>query len=109
MKHLLFTVHDVKAEIFLPPFFVPTIGIATRAFKDCVNSAEHVFGKHPADYTLFSLGSFDDQDATIDWESKKSLGNGVEFIDSNHVHTVKEFRDAAHTSIQPDENSGDPS
>lgn len=107
MKHLLFTVYDEKAEVFTPPFFVPTLGIATRAFADCINSDEHQFGKHPADYTLFQLGSFDDHDALLEHVDKQMLGNGVEFIQSS---TTKTFEGMEHeptiTPVQPDKDSG---
>lgn len=106
MNHLLFTVYDEKAEVFLPPFFVPTVGIATRAFKDTINSDSHQFGKHPSDYTLFSLGYFDDSTAEIVSATKKSLGNGVEFIDPEHKDSLGDFRnDPSNTPIQPDEDS----
>ena len=82
MNHLLFTVYDEKAEIFLPPFFVPTIGLATRAFADCVNAPDHQFGKHPHDYSLFQLGHFDDHTAEMVAADKKSLGNGVEYVET---------------------------
>ncbi len=75
----LYTVYDEKAEAFLPPFFVPAHGLALRAFKDCVNSPDHQFGKHPADYTLFYLGDWDDVTCEFDIGARKSLGNGVEF------------------------------
>lgn len=81
MIQKLYTVYDEKAEAFLPPFFVPQHGLALRAFKDCVNSKDHQFGKHPADYTLFYLGDWDDSDCEFDLGARKSLGNGVEFID----------------------------
>lgn len=80
MNQLLFTVYDSKAEIFLPPFFVPTIGIASRAFEDSINSDDHQFGKHPQDYTLFFLGSYSQDNAEFDLCDKKSYGNGVEFL-----------------------------
>ena len=101
MKHLLFTIYDEKAEVFLPPFFVPTIGIATRAFKDSINSDDHTFGKHPSDYTLFQLGSFDDHDASLEPADKKSLGNGVEFIDNT---PPERQHGPPNTPIQPDQN-----
>jgi len=103
MKHLLFTVYDEKAEMFMSPFFVPTLGLAIRAFADCVNSDDHHFGKHPQDYTLFGLGEFDDSDATFNHKSKKSLGNGVEFLSKSHISAVEEFENAPNTSIQSDQ------
>lgn len=102
MLHKLFTVYDEKAEVFLPPFFVPTLGIALRAFTDAINSDSHQFGKHPSDYTLFELGSFDDHDATLQEKAKKSLGNGVEFIDPEHEHSLGEFNGQNDPPIQSD-------
>lgn len=104
MKHLLFTVYDEKAEVFLPPFFVPTIGLATRAFSDCVNTPDHQFGKHPADYTLFQLGEFYDHDASFVETNKKSLGNGVEYVGippTNSQGTA--HHGPSNTPIQPDQ------
>lgn len=54
-----FSVFDVKAQAYLPPFFLPEVAMGVRAFGDCVNDMSHAFGRHPADYTLFLLGAFD--------------------------------------------------
>lgn len=75
----LYSVYDEKAEAFIPPFFVPAHGLALRAFKDCVNSKDHHFGKHPQDYTLFYLGEWDDVTGEFLLVDRKPLGNGVEF------------------------------
>lgn len=79
MKQNAYTVYDEKAQAFLPPFFMHQDGMATRTFADCVNDADHNFGKHPHDYTLFQIGSFDDNTGELTATEKKSLGNGVEF------------------------------
>ncbi len=99
---LLFTVHDVKAETFMPPFFVPSKGLAIRAFEDCINSEDHHFGKHPADYTLFFLGSFDTDTAEFDLMDKTSVGNGVEFV---NPLKPKDPPNVPESSRSPDENS----
>jgi len=98
MKHLLFTIYDEKADVFMPPFFVPAVGLATRAFSDCINSETHAFGKHPSDYTLFQIGEFDDSVAEITNCEKKSLGNGVEFVSKSHISAIQEFE---HGSQRP--------
>lgn len=79
MIQQMYSVYDEKAGAFLPPFFVPTHGIALRAFKDCVNSKDHQFGKHPADYTLFYFGDFEDADGEWINQCRKPLGTGVQF------------------------------
>lgn len=107
MIQKLFTVFDEKAEAFLPPFFVPTDGIAKRAFADCVNSKDHQFGKHPADYTLFFLGEFYEHDASIVLVNRKVVGNGIEFLRSDMADTLQELRDdSPNTPVLPNKTSG---
>jgi len=66
MKLHMFSVYDKKAAAFLPPFFLPTTAMAQRVFKDCVQDAEHQFGKHPEDYSLYFCGAFDDVAGCVD-------------------------------------------
>lgn len=84
MEQKVFSVYDEKAEAFLPPFFLPTIGIAARAMTDCVNDPGHQFAKHPSDYTLFLLAEFDDSTGYFH-EMKKPLGSLVEYKNSEQV------------------------
>jgi len=80
MKHNMFVIYDVKANAYLQPWFLSQEGMATRAFSDCVNDPEHNFGRHPEDYTLFNIGTFNDHDARIEWQAPKSMGNGLEYL-----------------------------
>ncbi len=82
MKHKMFVIYDVKANAYMQPWFLTQEGMALRAFSDCVNDADHNFGRHPEDYTLFNIGSFDDANADIKWQPPKSMGNGLEFVRS---------------------------
>ena len=79
MKQKIFAIYDGKANAYLTPFFLHQEGMAIRVFSDCINSDTHQFGKHPQDYTLFSLGSWDDDKAKFLTTNPKSLGNGLEF------------------------------
>ncbi len=96
----IYTVHDVKGETFMPPFFVPSRGLAIRAFEDCINSEDHHFGKHPADYTLFSLGIFDTDSGEFDLTDRLSVGNGIEFLNP----LKPSGNPNANSSRSPDEN-----
>lgn len=80
MIQIIYSVYDVKAQAYLPPFFLHTNGMAKRVFADCCQDQQHQFGKNPHDYTLFQLGAFDDATAKIKLENAPiSLGNGLEF------------------------------
>ncbi len=76
MNHRIFVIFDAKARAYLPPFFLPEAGQATRAFSDMVNNPEHQFGLHPEDYTLFEIGTFDDRDCKL-LQLKSFITHGV--------------------------------
>ncbi len=81
MKHRVFAIFDSKARAYLPPFFMPEAGQATRVFSDMVNSEEHAFGKHPEDYTLFEIGTFDDRSGYVSMLKEHiTHGVGVAFL-----------------------------
>ena len=86
MNHRIFVVFDSKAVAFLPPFFMPEAGQAVRVFSDMVNDDSHAFGKHPEDYTLFEIGTFDDREGKL-LQLKQSIthGVGVAFLRSGLV------------------------
>ena len=74
----VFTVYDDKSEAYLQPFFLDTVGQARRAITDCVNDVNHQFCKHPSDYTLFELGTFDDSTGEFT-KCRKTHGNLIEY------------------------------
>lgn len=65
MIYIVCCVHDVKAGAFLPPFFVRNRAEAIRSFADAVRDDKHQFCRHPEDYTLFSIGGFDDEKGIV--------------------------------------------
>jgi hypothetical protein len=82
----MFTVFDSKAEAFLPPFYLAAVGQAIRHFSDTASDPQHAFGRHPDDYTLFQIGTFDDQHASFDiLESKISLGTALELLNPDRL------------------------
>lgn len=81
MKHIIFTVLDHQAKAHIPPFFYPQEGLAVRAFTDYVNDPEHPWGKHPEDYTLLSIGEYDEETADIlPFDVPIVYGVGVKFL-----------------------------
>lgn len=80
MKLFSFAIFDSAAGVYDRPFFAQSDGQAMRAFGDMCVSAEHPFGQHPADYTLFRVGVYNDADASLVGESPERLCNGVEMV-----------------------------
>ena len=76
----VYTVHDIKAEAYITPFFLPTDAVAERTFTDCANDRNHQFGKNPADYTLFKVGEFDTQTGVFSiYETPTPIGKALDF------------------------------
>lgn len=61
------SVRDSAVEAFMNPFVVPATGAAVRSFKDEVNrkDAGNAMNKHPDDYELYVLGTFDERTGAI--------------------------------------------
>jgi len=67
-KHVVLSVLDRSVGAFGRPLFVPSVGAGVRSFQDEVNRAaeDNVMYKHPEDFILFELGSFDDALGTFE-------------------------------------------
>lgn len=55
----MFSVFDAKARNFNTPFFMRERGEALRAFADLANDLTTLVGRHPSDFTLYEVGTFD--------------------------------------------------
>lgn len=89
METKIFAIYDTKAKAYLPPWYMPEIGQALRVFSDAINDKTTEFNKHPEDYTLFHLGSFDNQTAHCTlYDAPQSLGVGIEMY---QPQTLQDF------------------
>lgn len=61
----VFSIYDSKVGSYLEPFFVKSTGEAERAIMDLVNKPDHHFNVHSADFTLFEIGSWDEDTGTF--------------------------------------------
>lgn len=61
-----YSLHDVKALQYHPPFFQSTDAAAVRALRDLVNDMNTTVGRHPADFKLYCVGTYDDETARFE-------------------------------------------
>lgn len=61
MIYQVFSVKDLKAAAFAPPFFLHRKEVALRTFRDALADPTHPMSAHPEDYVLYCLGEFDDE------------------------------------------------
>ena len=78
----VFAVYDSKAEAYLPPFFAQTDGLAIRLFQQAANEVNHNFNKWSEDYTLFTIGEWDQDSGTLfAAKANTSLGTALQYRD----------------------------
>ena len=85
MKLNAYTIFDVASGTYMRPFFCGADGEATRGFNDIALDANHEVGKHPQDYTLYRMGSFNRQL----WEKLKAA-NG--YTDQELAEVLNNFK-----------------
>ena len=81
MKIKIYSVHDNQANAFLNPFFMNSDAEARRAIVDLTRDADHLFGRHPADYALYCHGELDNVAGTFDtFENPKKIISCLEIV-----------------------------
>lgn len=74
----VFAVFDSAANVFGNPWVMLTKAEAMRGFEVAANDPESKINAHPADFTLFYLGEFDNVEGAYKLEQvPESLGNAV--------------------------------
>lgn len=89
MKQLAYAVRDSKAERFLPPFFAINRAVALRMFSQACTDTGHQFNQHSGDFTLFEVGTFDDETGSIASNEKghENLGLAAQYKQSTMSRT----------------------
>lgn len=80
MKLNVYTIYDSKVKAYMAPFMAQTNGAALRMFEDTVRDEKTVLNKHPEDYSLFAIATFDDSTGKYEnLETPNSLGVAIEY------------------------------
>ena len=88
MKLQMYSIFDQAAKAFAQPFFMHNDGLAIRAFQDNANSADSQIAKHPDQFTLYNIGTYDDQTGQVDTVDPKSLGIAQTYIQPEEQNTL---------------------
>jgi len=82
MIYKVFAVLDIKAGYFSRPWYFPSTGEALRTFQDLASDMSTLVGKHPGDFSLYMIGTWNDASGQFDQATFafEHLGNAVDFI-----------------------------
>ncbi len=78
MKLNIYSIFDTASGLYSRPFFTQADAEAIRTFTDIAADEGHSVGMHPEDYTLFRIGTFDDNNALLNNEANESLCTALE-------------------------------
>lgn len=76
----VYTIFDSAASAHMRPFFMQSDGQAIRSFSDLALDADHEVGKHPEDYSLCRIGTWNDQNAQLTPEHTEVLTTGLKVV-----------------------------
>jgi hypothetical protein len=78
MKLVIVVIRDIVANVYAQPQFVASLGGTIRGFGDEINRAaeDNPLYKHPEDFEMFTLGVYDDSDASFELTKPVSVAVG---------------------------------
>ncbi len=83
MRLNAYSIFDSASGAYMRPFFLLADSQALRSFTDIATDADHEVGKHPEDYSLVRIGTFDDQTGKLHPEDVLVLAIGIEVVSSS--------------------------
>lgn len=85
----IFSVYDSKATAYLQPFFSVNVETALREFSTAVNG-EGQFNQYAEDYSMFLLGTFDQDEGTFILESAPiHCGNAITLKEARSADSIR--------------------
>lgn len=66
MTHIIVAVRDRQLNAFMRPFTAASPGQAIRAFRDEINTPGSELNRHPEDYELYQLATYDEHTGVIE-------------------------------------------
>lgn len=86
MLFTVFSIYDSAISTWLPPMYARNKGEMLRNFSDGVKDRESKLSKHPGDYSLFELGTFDDDKCIFTLlKAPIRLCLAMDFVSDGHV------------------------
>ena len=93
MRLNVYTIFDSAAGAYMRPFFMQSDGQALRSFTDIATDKDHEIGKHPEDYSLYRIGTYDDNVGRLVPEDKECLATAEEVVSASRNRAVENFQD----------------
>lgn len=95
MITVMYAIYDEKSKIYNKPFSMINEAVAIRAVKDLTLDKNTEVGRHPYDFSLWELGTYDDETAHfVPYETKRLICMAHE-IDAFQIAENNKLEDVA--------------
>lgn len=85
----MYSVYDLKAEYFVPPWIARTHADAIRDFQKSVSTPNSPMGDHPSDFQLICIGTWDDISGVLTpHKEQQALGVGTDFLQTRQQDLI---------------------
>lgn len=95
MKFNIYTIFDAKAQAYLRPEYRRSDEEMFAAIYETAKDQNSGFYKHPDDYTVYKLGTFDESNAEIEYHGPHSIGTVLDiriFMQKKHVAAMRRLK-----------------
>lgn len=80
MKKPLFTIKDDATDVHAPPFVQHNEAEARRSVAAAANNHDNQLGQHPKDFSLWNVGTWDDNKGVIEPQAPKFICNVSDLV-----------------------------
>lgn len=77
---ILTTIRDIKTGSYSQPMAYKSAGEALRSFADICSDSNTLLNKHPKDFSMLRIGTYDQSNALINVEQPSHLGDATEYV-----------------------------
>lgn len=88
MKLRMFSLKDVKADVFGSPFVFAKVELAKRMVRDLARDSNSMLSRHPEDFHLYEIGSWEDTTGVVAGESLVSHGSAFSLMGTSGQNGV---------------------
>lgn len=95
MKFNIYTIFDSKANAYIRPEYRRSDEEMFAAIYETAKNPESGFHKHPDDYTVYRLGTFDEENAVIEYTGPQAIGTVLDiraYMSKKHMAAMRRLK-----------------
>lgn len=101
MKTIMYSLYDRAVMVYGRPVFAPAWGALARDLEEVLIDPNSMIAKHPADFDIYELGSFEDSSGDFQMYPRPLLVCNVGAMVNRPLPDIRSEPDASGASAKP--------